>query len=257
MLEHARIVVGRETSRVQHGYSGGLEPAGDLETRRLAFRVKIDRAALPAARESARPKRRGCLGRADFRAVAVAPPSSGGRNAARSRMRARYSQHTAPKAARGGGGLLALMNVQASSTHRVNSPLARAHGLLQRQQHRLRRHGDPRERAHVLHEPVEVQLGLRIIQRNVTAGAATRTNKQRKRWAYLWGKQTEVSRWCANRGVTRGSAVRLQAGRSLAKRCIEGGLQVRRRSEQKNKSALSGSDRGSLYTCGGSTIHYL
>ena len=91
----------------------------------------------------------------------------------------------------------------------------------------------------------------------VTAGAATGTNKQKKRWAYLWGKQTEVSRWCANRGVTRGSAVRLQAGRSLAKRCIEGGLQVRRRSEQKNKSALSGSDRGSLYTCGGSTIHYL
>ena len=44
--------------------------------------------------------------------------------------------------------------------------------------------------------------------------------------------------------MTRGSAVRLQAGRSLAKRCIEGGLQVRRRSEQKNKSALSGSDRG-------------
>ena len=82
------------------------------------------------------------------------------------------------------------------------------------------------------------------------------TNKE-SAGAYLWGKQTKVLRWCANRGAARGSAVRLQAGRSLAKRCIEGGLQVRRRSEQKNKSALSGSDRGSLYTCGGSTIHYL
>ena len=51
----------------------------------------------------------------------------------------------------------------------------------------------------------------------VTAGAATRTNKQRKRWAYLWGKQTEVSQWCANRGVTRGSAVRLQARQESSK----------------------------------------
>ena len=58
-----------------------------------------------------------------------------------------------------------------------------------------------------------VDLNAEEVSRQVPPQGQT----NRKRWAYLWGKQTEVSRWWTNRGVTRGSAVRLQARQESSK----------------------------------------